>query len=264
MTLKEDTARYKERVQTVLDAAVTLALGGLSVFPCHDKKAPSCPGGFHAATADPIALKSLWNRYPGTLIGVPTGEKTGLDVLDIDPRHGGMEWLNAHRESLPPTRMHHTRSGGIHFLFQHHQGLRNSAGRLAPGVDVRAEGGYILWWPATGLKTVYDTLLAAWPDWIIQNLCPPQQTFAMSPMEFGTGYAFAALKSAATSVIAAPEGSRNETLNREVWSLSRFFTTGELHPSDVAAALSEAALAAGLSRDEIIATVASALRARGV
>jgi hypothetical protein len=35
----------------------------------------------------------------------------------------------------------------LHFFFQHAPGLRCSRGLIAPGVDVRADGGYVIWWP---------------------------------------------------------------------------------------------------------------------
>jgi hypothetical protein len=61
------------------------------------------------------------------LIGIPTGETSGLDVLDIDARNGGAAWLGEHRRELPQTRVHRTRSGGLHFFFRHEAWLRCSA-----------------------------------------------------------------------------------------------------------------------------------------
>jgi hypothetical protein len=47
---------------------------------------------------------------------------------------------------LPETRMAHSPSGSVHYFFTHpHKGLvRNSASTLAPGVDVRGEGGMVI------------------------------------------------------------------------------------------------------------------------
>jgi hypothetical protein len=74
---------------------------------------------------------------------------SGLFVTDIDSgRHASAgEW---HQQNLPrlQTRVHRTESGGLHLLFHHHPGLRNSQSRLAHGVDTRGEGGYVIWWPA--------------------------------------------------------------------------------------------------------------------
>jgi hypothetical protein len=89
---------------------------------------------------------------------MPTGEPSGIAVLDIDVK--GLAWFDARH--LPLTRMHQTRSGGLHLLFRHAEGLRNSASAIAPGIDVRASGGMVIYWPREGLP-VCDAPLADWP-----------------------------------------------------------------------------------------------------
>lgn len=89
----------------VLASAIGL---GLPVFPCLANKAPACAGGFKSATADPAAIRGVWRKSPGPLIGVPTGAVSGFDVLDIDPKSGGGEWFSHNRARLPETRVHRT------------------------------------------------------------------------------------------------------------------------------------------------------------
>ena len=148
----------------------------LPCFPCGFDKRPLTPRGFKDASSDAETVEALWRHYPGPLIGVPTGESSGLAVIDIDPRHGGHEWLAA--QNLPVTRVHATRGGGSHFLFRHRQGLKCSIGRIASGVDIRAEGGYFIWWPAAG----FGVLCNAPPtDWPFPNLVrPPSGAFEPS------------------------------------------------------------------------------------
>ena len=134
-----------------LAAALALVDQGLPCFPCAPTKCPATPSGFKDAISTREGLTELWRLYPGSLVGVPTGEASGLSVLDVDPRNGGGKWFAANRSSLPVTRVHRTRSGGVHLLFRHRAGLRCSAGKIAPGIDVRATGGYVIWWPAAGL-----------------------------------------------------------------------------------------------------------------
>src|SRR5262249_12053469 len=119
----------------------------LPAFPLRIDKRPACPRGFHAATIAPLGLRELWRRYPGPLVGVPTGERSGLDVLDIDaPRHPeAAEWLTAHLDRLPLTRIPRTRSGGLHLLYLHAAGLRCWTSRPVSGIDGRGDGGYIVW-----------------------------------------------------------------------------------------------------------------------
>jgi hypothetical protein len=70
---------------TTLSWALRLAEQELPCFPCRDDKRRATPFGFKNATCDYDTLCQLWRRYPGPLIGVPTGETSGLDILDIDP-----------------------------------------------------------------------------------------------------------------------------------------------------------------------------------
>jgi hypothetical protein len=57
----------------------------LPCFPCGGGKRPTTPHGFQDATCCPIKFAKLCSIYPGRLIGVPTGETSGLDILDVDP-----------------------------------------------------------------------------------------------------------------------------------------------------------------------------------
>jgi hypothetical protein len=245
--------------------ALELARKGLPVFPVLETKAPACPGGFKSATADAAGVVELWRRHPAPLVGVPTGEVSGLDVLDIDPRHGGDRWLNANRHLLPITREHRTRSGGWHIFFRHRPGLRNSAGLLGAGVDIRAAGGYVVWWPAAGLSVEDPTIIADWPPWISDRLEAPRNSRPVDlPTVRGNGYASAALRHAVQAVGRAVPGNRNDILNREAFGLSRFALAGDLDAQHIANALATAGIAAGLPEREVAATLRSALRAAGI
>jgi len=151
---------------SAISSATDLAERGFSVFPCRSTKAPATPHGHHDATNDPAGVRELWRRWPGPLIGTPTGTVNAFDVVDVDPRHGGDIWHAAHRENLPGTRIHGTRSGGLHILFRHLNGVRNSAGKIAPGIDIRGEGGFIVWWPAAGCPVVAGGAPTEWPGWL--------------------------------------------------------------------------------------------------
>src|ERR1700693_4014985 len=129
----------------------------LPCFPCvnNERKSPMTPNGFKDATTDIQQFAKLCRGQNDFLVGVPTGEITGFDVLDIDPN--GTRW--AIDQDLPITRTHKTRRG-THYLFNHGADLRNSASKIAPGVDVRANGGYMIWWPSKGLEVLNLNILA--------------------------------------------------------------------------------------------------------
>jgi Bifunctional DNA primase/polymerase, N-terminal len=144
------------------------------VFPCKVDKAPATPHGFKDASKDPATIRALWRSCAGPLVGVPTGQVSGIDALDIDPRHGGDSWLRDADESLPTTRRNHTRSGGTHIFFRHAAGVKNTASKIAPGVDTRGQGGYVIWWSAAGCAIEHPEQLADWPRGLLRILCPPK------------------------------------------------------------------------------------------
>jgi hypothetical protein len=250
--------------EVIARALVVADTLGLPVFPCCAEKRPTCPHGFQAATRDPDAIRNLWRRHPGALIGVPTGVASGIDVLDIDPRHGGHLWLDRNADRLPATRTHRTRSAGWHLLFACDGRLRNSAGRIAVGIDVRATGGYVIWWPASGLAVDHPDTLATWPDWLLAILLPPPRPRTPSaPIAVPDCYIRAAVERGRERIRQAPEGCRNSTLNSEAYALARFVAAGAIGERELVHALAAAATAAGLLPREIASTLASALRARG-
>jgi hypothetical protein len=125
-------------------------LEGLPTFPCNDAKEPLTAHNFKDAR-----LSADHSSWP--LVGFPTGGASGIDVLDIDP--DGLSWFDANFDALPQTRAHQTRRS-LHLLFKAAPGLRCSQSRIAPGIDVRAEGGYGIWWPREGFPMSPDLRMA--------------------------------------------------------------------------------------------------------
>lgn len=262
-------------VAAALGGALALGSEGLPCFPVRADKAPATPHGFRDAMADPAGLRELWRRHPGPLVGVPTGEASGLDALDIDaPRHPeAAKWWTARLDDLPATCTHRTRSGGLHLLFRNRPGLRCWAGRPVAGVDGRADGGYVVWWPAVGEPMVCDAPPATWPRWLLYELTPPpaatpaaasKASVALADHRTRSRYADAALRHAIDRVARAPVGIRNHALNSEAYSLGRLIAAELLDGQVVADALAAAAMAAGLVPREIEATLRSAFGARGL
>jgi putative DNA primase/helicase len=135
------------------------------VFPCDpESKRPLTQRGFKEASQDSTIVARWWRRHPLALIGVPTGTASGLIAIDVDP--DGRDWYREHKDALGAHRLHATRRGK-HLLYrQNGTEIRNSTSVVADGVDVRGEGGYVIWWPAHGGVAVGEP--GDMPRWLTQ------------------------------------------------------------------------------------------------
>lgn len=159
-------------------SAIRLASLGLPVFPCDSDKKPLCAHGFKDATTDADQVRLWWEQYPYALPGVPTGKTTEIFALDVDVKGGkdGYATLAQLGYEIPPTRSHTTQSGGgRHYLFRMPEDaeIRCTTGKIGPGVDTRADGGYIVWWPAIGLPVDNAQELLPIPQWLLDATAPP-------------------------------------------------------------------------------------------
>jgi len=232
---------------------------GAHIFSCMNNKAPATPHGFHDAVCDIAAAHELWRQYPGELIGVATGELSNLDVLDVDVQHGGDAWLSNNQHKLTRTRIHRTRSGGWHLLFKHAPGLRNTAGKIAKGVDTRGDGGFIIWWPAAGLPVLSDAPPAPWPQWLLDKLLTPPAPPSAAPSTLH----HPSLGGLIRAVAGASEGQRNSTIFWAACRAGEMIVAGLIGKSEVVEILVESAARCGLPRDEAHRTVLSGLKKTG-
>jgi hypothetical protein len=99
-------------------------------------------------------------------VGRRTGKGHAGIIVDLDPRHGGDKWFLEEEHRLPLTRTHVTPSGGGHLIFQADEAIPNSAGKVAPGVDIRGEGGIFLDYSLSSYGVQYPDVIAPMPDWL--------------------------------------------------------------------------------------------------
>jgi hypothetical protein len=111
-------------------------------------KHPRTPQGLKNASKDAISLRAWWGKWPMANVGVSTGLISGIVVLDIDPKNGGedsFDNLMVEHGRLPDTAEVLTGGGGRHLYFKHPgRELKNSAGLIGPGLDIRGDGGYVV------------------------------------------------------------------------------------------------------------------------
>lgn len=246
-----------------LAKALELAAQGIPVLPCRADKKPACEHGFKQATTDADELRGMW--WPsGVLVGVPTGAASGLFVLDIDgTRHPeASDWLELHASCLPETRRHQTQSGGLHFLFQYREGLRNTQSKLAHGVDTRGEGGYVIWWSAhvEGDHHLIDP--APMPDWLYAAAAPDPEPVVQRREAISFNHVPDRLRGILTKVRRAREGERNAVTFWAACRVAEMTAEGRLSESDALSArkaLEHVATNTGLSTLEVRRTIKSAM-----
>ncbi len=153
--------------------------------PAKHPMARLAPRGVKNASADPATVRHWWSIAPLANIGLATGP---VVVLDIDPRHGGDESLSTlerQHGTVPHTWRVLTGGGGEHIYFAVSQGseIRNSAGRLGQGLDIRGVGGYVVAPPSvhiSGHPYAWSVdhhpdhaPLALMPGWMVHLLLGP-------------------------------------------------------------------------------------------
>ena len=130
-------------LHSMRDSVCTCGKSGCSSPAKH----PHTKNGVKDASADPSVIGRWWKQWPGANVGVCAGARSGIVVLDIDPRHGGDTSLAAftheHGE-LPATVEALTGGGGRHLVFQYPGGALGNRTSVRPGLDVRGDGGYIV------------------------------------------------------------------------------------------------------------------------
>ncbi|HPD16232.1 MAG TPA: bifunctional DNA primase/polymerase [Planctomycetota bacterium] len=264
----------------ILEAALEYAARGWLVFPLKPSgKTPLTPHGFKDATTDPEQIRAWWTQHPDANVGIRTGAVSGLVVLDIDC-HGeadgeaSLAKLQEDFGRLPPTLEVKTPSGGRHLYFVHRDGEVKSRNGLRPGLDLKADGGYVVA-PPSALRDSPEPYArhnghssCPLPMWLIEQAngrrstpAPAATLPASQVTRSAARYAETALKLEVRNLRQAPEGTRNDTLNRAAFSLGQLVGGGYLDRAHVEAELAATAAITGLGEREAAATIQSGLEA---
>lgn len=186
----------------VVQAAVYYAQIGWPVFPLTGKVPYKDSNGYKDATTNEQQIQTWWTHHPTANIGLATGERSRVIVVDIDPPEGyfSLKELQSTYTPLPETRRSRTANKGLHFFFHYPDDgniYRNAVGLAGlEGVDVRANGGYVVVPPSKLYgRLAYkwanpETPLAPLPQWLLsltleaqrqREVIPRGLRFARSP-----------------------------------------------------------------------------------
>lgn len=260
--------------KTMAGAALDYAAEAWPIFPVRPRgKDPLVSGGFKAASVVAAQVRRWWTRWQAANIGFVPG-RAGLLVIDVDGPEGREEAIRLGLFAEPTLSVETAR--GEHLYFTHPGGTIGNR-KLGPGLDVRADAGYVLLPPSvhpTGALYTWTCRAPAiaLPPTVLDALRdePPPDPAAVAepPVDAGTprrrAYVAAAIEAECLTLARTPEGDRNNALNRAAFALARFMATGEADPEKLVSVLTYAARNTGLPDREIRRTIRSAFDARGV
>ena len=235
---------------------------GKYIFPCSPEfKSPlvQMGTGFCNASNDKKKLCAWWHLFPSAMIGLVTGIKNNIVVLDVDVHSKDGNGFNTLKEfeeaglNIPDTYRVNTPSGGCHYYFKYPFGydIRNSVNKVGLGLDIRSTGGYVI---APGSITItgkkYSTVqkkipFAEMPQWLIEKCLASdkkqEQDYEITlktqeyvcengvqiiSVNFPEKYKYSVYFKAISNIENAVEGTRNITLFYNAINLYSFVAGG--------------------------------------
>jgi len=233
------------------------------VFPVSVDKAPLTRHGYKDATVSPNQIRMWSELYPDANIAIATGRVSGLIVLDVDGEEGE-ESLKALAETgivFPQGPC--VRSGrGRHIYMRYDRHMKSSVSRLAPNLDIRADGGSIIAPPsihASGREYTWaqppEGALSHFP---LNGLLMLYKPRVRVPRPVPQTHS---LRELTDRVVGAREGTRNNELNAAAFMAGRLIRDGQASQGEAFQALVQAGMSCGLTKHESELTVRSGLRA---
>lgn len=211
---------------------------------CRDiGKHPRTMQGVKAASADAEVVSGWWDIWPDANIGIATGRPFAF-VVDEDVQDAiTFHWPDEAAALADVPIVRQQTPNGTHFLFDAGNDFGNSAGgrgrSLGPGIDTRGDGGYIVVAPSvtpSGRYSWRSDPRGPWPmppEPMAEALRPAPLRATVEPgnhqaEEWSPGYLSAAVAGAKRELAAAPDGTRNHTLNEVAFRLGTIGAHGVL------------------------------------
>ena len=182
-------SRSRDTPSDCHDAALDYLARGWSVIPVEPRGKRPLVAWLEFQERQPAAAEvaGWYGRWPEANVAIVTGVVSGLVVLDVDAGHGGAQslvGLEAAHGPLTRTITAATGGGGRHLYFSHPGGIVHNKVGLAPGIDVRGDGGCVIAPPSLhpkGRRYAWvpgcapgEEALAPLPLWLGQLLRPGQ------------------------------------------------------------------------------------------
>ncbi len=252
----------------ILDIASFYLSFGWSVIPLkpHSKHPLVKWKEFQSRLATEDEVENWKRQFPKANIAIVTGKISNLVVLDIDGQEGkdSVIRLGGIPDSTPIVR---TGNGWQAYFAHPGCPVRNFVHKM-PGLDMRAQGGYVVAPPSIhpngriyrwSREPAVDSLFS--PPFSLLRLLRPK---SVSPPRFEGGEGQHATFQRQVQLLAAStEGVRNDQLNRAAYTMGGLVGAGRLNRAVAETSLEAIARGIGLTDTEIAATIRSGME-RGI
>lgn len=170
----------------ILEQALKYSSLGWKVFPVNKDKRPLTQNGFKDASNKEHKLRRWWTEHPQANVAIATGKDSGIVVLDIDSHKdsstNSLQELIHQKGTFNQTVVARTGGGGQHIYFKYPPDNQvSSTVNLfgIPGIDIRADGGYVVAPPSMHLsgnryqwlqdRDPFESVLASCPSFIFNS-----------------------------------------------------------------------------------------------
>lgn len=239
-----------------LDSATFYAQHNIKTFPVKRQgKYPLCQHGFKSATDNEVVLQEWNKQFPNCNIGIPTGAINNIFVVDIDGVSGEQS-LAAFENTYGKLNAATVNTGkGRHLYFKMPKdiAINCSVRTVAPGIDIRGNGGYVVAPPSihpNGNKYTWENFdfsqdFPTAPEWLIDLIINSEKSKIDFLLE---------------EIANAPEGTRNDTLISDTVKICHSANKQFRDVSEVKEDIINAALESGLPKTEVIKTVNNGIK----
>src|SRR5215207_985421 len=197
---------------TIMAMALEAAGANMAVFPVFGK-VPLTAHGYKDASRDRARVTAMFNAAPSaTGYGIATGSASGIVVVDVDGPEARAEAERRGLQSGYVVRPGRDEGDGFHVSLRIPDGVVLRSRALAPGLELKAEGAYVVG-PGSAhpsgrrYTAVKDGEPSNAPDWILQ----PRTDSGTARENIARARSPVAVDTAGAPI---PDGERNRTLTR--------------------------------------------------